>query len=131
MEVRKTERSSSLVSGCCRGPYRVMSLCLQPSLGALDVPCVAGIYAVWIDGDGRKEAILAFGLDELIEGWWTDLRCMAREMEARLDGIGCSHLEVSDHPDWSSSTLAASEKAQQCHSWSSAGGQWVELLVGE
>ena len=34
------------------------------SLGALDVPCVAGIYAVWIDGDGRKEAMLAFVLDE-------------------------------------------------------------------
>ena len=39
-----------------------------------------------------------------------------REMEARLGGIGCSHLEVSDHAAWSSGTLAASEKAQQCHS---------------
>ena len=116
MEMRKTERSSSLVSGCCRGPYCVMSLCLRPSLGALDVPCVAGIYAVWIDGDGRKEAILAFVLDEQMEGWWTDRWRMAREMETRLDGIGCSHLEVSDHPAWSSGTLAASEKAQQCHS---------------
>ena len=116
VEMRKTERSSSLVSGCCRGPYCVMSLCLRPSLGALDVPCVAGIYAVWIDGDGRKEAILAFVLDEQMEGWWTDRWRMAREMETRLDGMGCSHLEVSDHPAWSSGTLAASEKAQQCHS---------------
>lgn len=114
--MRKTERSSSLVSGCCRGPYCVMSLCLWPSLGALDVPCVAGIYAVWIDGDGRKEAILAFVLDEQMEGWCTDQWCMAREMETRLDGIGRSHLEVSDHPAWSSSTLAASEKAQQLQS---------------
>ena len=62
--MRKTERSSSLLSGCCRGPYCVVFLCLWPSLGALDVPCVAGIYAVWIDGDGRKEAMLAFVLDE-------------------------------------------------------------------
>ena len=79
-------------------------------------PLVAGIYAVWIDGDGRKEAILALVLDEQMEGWCTDQWCMAREMETRLDGIGRSHLEVSDHPAWSSSTLAASEKAQQLQS---------------
>ena len=47
---RNTERASSLIRWCCRGPFCVMSLLLWPSLVALDVPCVAGVYAVWIDG---------------------------------------------------------------------------------